>query len=82
MTTTALRHQAPATRSQARHCAGLAAAAAAVLVLAAGSLFVGVSDVSLPALLVGDADAVDVFWISRVPRTLAVLLAGMAVAVA
>lgn len=82
MTITAARPQAPATRSRARHYAGLAAAAVAVLVLAAGSMFVGVSDVSLPALLAGDADTVDIFWISRVPRTLAVLLAGMAVAVA
>ncbi|SDS46778.1 iron complex transport system permease protein [Pseudarthrobacter equi] len=82
MTITAARPQAPATRSQARQYAGLAAAAGAVLVLAAGSMFVGVSDVSLPALLAGDADTVDIFWISRVPRTLAVLLAGMAVAVA
>lgn len=45
-------------------------------------MFVGVSDVSLPALLAGDQATVEVFWISRVPRTLAVLLAGMAVAVA
>ncbi|MBT2249502.1 ABC transporter permease [Arthrobacter sp. BHU FT2] len=82
MTITAARPQAPATRSQARHYAGLAAAAVAVLALAAGSMFVGVSDVSFPALLAGDAGTVDIFWISRVPRTLAVLLAGMAVAVA
>ncbi|ACL41740.1 transport system permease protein [Pseudarthrobacter chlorophenolicus A6] len=82
MTITAARPQAPATGSQACHYAGLAAAAVAVLVLAAGSMFVGVSDVPLPALLAGDADTVDIFWISRVPRTLAVLLAGMAVAVA
>lgn len=82
MTTTAVRPLAPATRSQARHSAGLAAAAVAVLVLAAASMFVGVSDVSLPALLAGDPATVEVFWISRVPRTLAVLLAGMAVAVA
>jgi iron complex transport system permease protein len=82
MTITAARPQAPATRSQARHHAGLAAAAVAVLVLAAGSMFVGVSDVSLPSLLAGDVDTIDIFWISRVPRTLAVLLAGMAVAVA
>jgi iron complex transport system permease protein len=45
-------------------------------------MFVGVSDVSLPALLAGDPAVVDIFWISRVPRTLAVVLAGMAVAVA
>jgi iron complex transport system permease protein len=38
--------------------------------------------VSLPALLSGDPAAVEIFWVSRVPRTLAVVLAGMAVAVA
>jgi iron complex transport system permease protein len=82
MTATAVRPLAPAIRSQARHSAGLAAAAVAVLALAAASMFVGVSDVSLPALLSGEPATVEVFWISRVPRTLAVLLAGMAVAVA
>lgn len=82
MTTTAVRTPAPATRSQARHNAGLAAAAVAVLALASASMFVGVSDVSLPALLAGDPSTAEVFWISRVPRTLAVVLAGMAVAVA
>ncbi|KNH23020.1 iron ABC transporter permease [Arthrobacter sp. ZBG10] len=45
-------------------------------------MFIGVSDVSLPALLSGDQATAEVFWISRVPRTLAVVLAGMAVAVA
>lgn len=47
------------------------------------SLFIGVSDVSLPALLSGTADprAVEVFFISRVPRTLAVVLAGSALAI-
>ena len=82
MTATAVRPLTPALRSQARHSAGLAAAAVAVLALAAASMFVGVSDVSLPALLSGDPATAEVFWISRVPRTLAVLLAGMAVAVA
>jgi iron complex transport system permease protein len=82
MTATAVRPAAPATRSQAHHHAGLAAAAVAVLFLAAASMFVGVSDVSLPALLAADPATVEIFWVSRVPRTLAVLLAGMAVAVA
>lgn len=82
MTATALRTTAPGSRSRTREFAGLAAAAAVVLALAAGSMFVGVSDVSLPALLAGDPAAVEIFWISRVPRTLAVVLAGMAVAVA
>jgi iron complex transport system permease protein len=69
-------------RSRSREYAGLAAAAAVVLALATVSMFVGVSDVSLPGLLAGDPAAVEIFWVSRVPRTLAVILAGMAVAVA
>jgi iron complex transport system permease protein len=82
MTTTAARTAAPVSRSRPREYAGLAAAAAVVLALAIASMFVGVSDVSLPALLGGDPAAVEIFWVSRVPRTLAVVLAGMAVAVA
>ncbi|GAA3691249.1 ABC transporter permease [Arthrobacter ginkgonis] len=53
-----------------------------ILALAVASMFVGVSDVSLPNLLTGDQTAWQVFWVSRVPRTLAVILAGTAVAVA
>lgn len=54
----------------------------AVLVLAVVSMFVGVSDVSLPALLAGDEHAWHIFWISRLPRTLSIILAGMALSVA
>lgn len=82
MTGTAVRTTAPISRSRTRVPAGLAAAAAVVLALAAGSMFVGVSDVSLPALLAGDPATTETFWISRLPRTLAVVLAGMSVAVA
>lgn len=53
-----------------------------VLVLAVISIFVGVTDVSLPKLLAGDPDAWQMLWVSRLPRTLAVVLAGTAVAVA
>ena len=45
-------------------------------------MFVGVSDVSLSGLLAGDGHAWDIFWISRVPRTLSIILAGMALSVA
>ncbi|GAA2547746.1 iron complex transport system permease protein [Neomicrococcus aestuarii] len=55
---------------------------AVVTLLAVVSMFVGVTDVSLPALLSGDPAAWEIFWISRLPRTAAVILAGMAVAVA
>ncbi|MEE2570369.1 iron chelate uptake ABC transporter family permease subunit [Pseudarthrobacter sp. J64] len=82
MTGTAVRTLAPISRSRTRIPAGLVAAAVVVLALAAGSMFVGVSNVSLPALLAGDPQTTEVFWISRLPRTLAVVLAGMSVAVA
>ncbi|MER1997152.1 MAG: ABC transporter permease [Arthrobacter sp.] len=55
---------------------------AAVLMLAVVSMFVGVSDVSLSSLLTGDEHAWNIFWISRVPRTLSIILAGMALSVA
>src|SRR4051812_33897116 len=71
-----------ARRAAAREAVLLALAGLGVAALAATSMFVGVSDVSLPALLAGSQDAWDIFWISRVPRTLAVILAGTAVAVA
>jgi iron complex transport system permease protein len=62
--------------------AQLAWAGAAVVMLACASMFVGVSDVSLPALLSGDQSAWDIFWISRLPRTLSVVLAGAALGIA
>lgn len=60
----------------------LAAALAAVLALAAASLFVGVSAVPLREVLAGRPDVLEVFWVSRVPRTVAAVLAGAALAVA
>lgn len=62
----------------------LVLASLAVLGLAIASLFVGVSDVSIAALL--DPDAADratqILLISRIPRTLAIILAGMGMAIA
>ncbi|MEC7000088.1 hypothetical protein VXQ18_15615 [Brucella abortus] len=58
---------------------GLAAAVIVVAVLAVISLFIGVSDVSLHTLF-GKAStdrATEVLLISRIPRTLAIILAGM-----
>ncbi|WP_430868238.1 ABC transporter permease [Demequina aurantiaca] len=57
------------------------AAAALVLVLAAASLFIGVVDISLHDVLT-DPEARAVFAVSRVPRTVALLLAGASMAVA
>lgn len=56
----------------------------AVVVLSVASLFIGVSDVS-PATLFSSSDhgaAGRILLISRIPRTLAILLTGMAVGVA
>ncbi|MCW5719841.1 MAG: ABC transporter permease [Devosia sp.] len=55
----------------------------ATLVLAVVSLFVGVSDVTLATLVSGGLDgrAMEVLLISRIPRTLAVVLAGSALAI-
>lgn len=62
----------------------LAAAIIAIAVLAVVSLFIGVSDVSLHTLFGagGNGEAAEVLLISRVPRTLAIIFAGMSMAVA
>jgi len=61
-----------------------AIAIAAVLALATASLFIGVSDVSLQSLFSSAPEdrPMQVLLISRVPRTLALILAGMALSVA
>jgi len=57
------------------------ATAAAVVILALMSLFTAVIDIDL-GLLLTDPDARHVFMISRIPRTLALILSGSAMAVA
>jgi len=52
-----------------------------VLILGCSSLFVGVSDVSLPKLVSGNRDAWDLFWYTRLPRTLALILAGASMSI-
>lgn len=56
----------------------------ASLILTVISVFVGVSDVSLPGLLTGgiDSHALDILLISRIPRTFALVLAGASMAIA
>ncbi|MFC4626298.1 ABC transporter permease [Daeguia caeni] len=63
---------------------GLALATAVVAILAVISLFIGVSDVSLRTLFSADSaeNATLVLLVSRIPRTLAIILAGMSMAVA
>lgn len=62
---------------------GLAAAIAVVAVLAVVSLFIGVGDVSLHSLLNSQTsgNALELLLVSRIPRTLAIILAGMSMAV-
>lgn len=62
----------------------LAFAILVTLGLAVASLFVGVSDVSLASLLSSSPDdrPMQVLLISRIPRTLAILLAGASMAIA
>lgn len=62
----------------------LAGACLLIFVLAAASLFVGVSDVTPGKLIGADAGsrALQVLLASRIPRTLAIILAGMSMAVA
>ncbi|MHA7281519.1 ABC transporter permease [Arthrobacter sp. TMS2-4] len=82
MTAPALRPQRPAQQHGSSRSASLWLAGGTVLLLALVSLFVGVSDVSPADLLAGDADVRQTFLVSRVPRTLAVLLAGVALSIA
>ncbi|WP_068693079.1 ABC transporter permease [Thermobifida halotolerans] len=60
----------------------LLVSAVVLALLALGSLFVGVSDITPTDLVTGDPDKVRVFLVSRVPRMAAILLAGMAMSVA
>jgi len=52
-----------------------------VLLLSGVSLFVGVSNVSPQRLMVGDKDAWDLLWFIRLPRTLALILAGASLSI-
>ncbi|MFC5928861.1 ABC transporter permease [Cryobacterium melibiosiphilum] len=63
--------------------AALPLAVTGVLMLATLSLFVGVSDVTPLSLLRADADpqALQIFLLSRVPRTVSIVLAGAAMAI-
>src|SRR5690606_13408885 len=59
----------------------LAGAILIVAALALASLFVGVSRVSVAALFDGSGRALQILAISRVPRTVALVIAGAAMAV-
>lgn len=55
---------------------------AATVILAVVSMFVGVTNVSFTDVLAGDLQAWHMLTVSRIPRTAAVILAGLAMAVA
>lgn len=62
---------------------GITAALAVILVLLGGaSLFVGVIDLELKALLQGDVHTWEIFLLSRLPRLLAILCTGAGMSVA
>nr|WP_086939804.1 iron chelate uptake ABC transporter family permease subunit [Thaumasiovibrio occultus] len=53
-----------------------------IIVLGLCSIFVGVADISLSSIFSGDTDALAIMLISRVPRLLAICLAGAGLSVA
>ncbi len=55
---------------------------AALLVMSIISLFIGVIDVRFTDLLAGDFEKIEVFFISRLPRLLAILCTGVGMSVA
>ncbi|KLN66447.1 iron chelate uptake ABC transporter permease subunit VctD [Vibrio sp. VPAP30] len=54
----------------------------ALIVLSIASLFVGVGQLNLASLLAGEPDSWQLFWASRIPRLVAVLLAGAGLSIA
>jgi iron complex transport system permease protein len=53
-----------------------------LVILSIASVFIGVADLSLAAILAGDADAIELLLISRLPRLLAILLSGAGLSIA
>ncbi|TKV29572.1 ABC transporter permease [Arthrobacter sp. NamB2] len=82
MATLSLRSRRSVQQHGSTRTSALWPAGGAVLLLAFVSLFVGVSDISPADLLAGDAGVWQTFLVSRVPRTLALILAGVALSIA
>jgi len=53
-----------------------------LVLLSIASVFIGVADLSLAAILAGDTDAIELLFISRFPRLLAILLSGAGLSIA
>lgn len=54
----------------------------AIVVLSCISLFLGAIDISISDLINGDTDKLEIFLISRVPRLMAIILAGVGMSIA
>ena len=54
----------------------------AAMILSIISLFIGAIDIRLSDLLTGHTDKIDIFLISRVPRLMAIILAGAGISIA
>lgn len=54
----------------------------AAIILSFISLFIGAIDISISDLWNGDSDKIEIFLISRVPRLIAIILAGMGLSIA
>ena len=55
---------------------------AVLIILSVWSLFIGVLDVELSSLMSGDVAQIEIFFISRLPRLLAILCTGVGMSVA
>ncbi len=53
-----------------------------IVILGLSSLFIGAADLNIQAMLSGDTQALTIFFISRVPRLIAICLAGASLSVA
>lgn len=54
----------------------------AVIILSIISLFIGASDITIKDLLTGQSEQVEIFLLSRVPRLIAIILAGAGMSIA
>lgn len=54
----------------------------AIIILSIISLFIGASDITIKDLLTGQSEQVEIFLLSRVPRLIAIILAGAGMSIA
>ncbi|WP_297435778.1 ABC transporter permease [uncultured Clostridium sp.] len=51
------------------------------IILSIVSLFIGVHDISIKDIFLGDSEKISVFWISRVPRLISLIVAGVGLSI-